>query len=782
MSEAPSPARYCDVCKGFNVRALLLSAEAAPRKANTNRAGQQNSANTGVIRQAIPDLFKHHADLTTLQNQAATCNLCSSIWREYCRSRQPAELTETALNKGVGKEQIYIGTTDWDTGLSSVPTIAVIQRSPPPNNIQRQLACFEVCVEDGIPVDHRHLLARLQASNGVEKQCIQLARKWLHDCEFNHVSCRQSSNGDAQFPTRVLAAGVGDEESEEVKVRLTQGIDCSGHYAALSYCWGPDRDLILTENTEQRLRDGYPLSEFPATLKDAINVTRDLGIPYIWIDALCIFQDQERQEAKDDWAREAGKMRDVYRGAFVTIEAAAATRGRESFLVDRKSSKPYCQLPWCGQQITTSVYLRPIADITDNQLLGTKIFTRGWTLQERVLAPRTLSFGRQQISFECANGVVDEAGRSSLLPRATELYLSKDSMLQLRRDRGIWARLMRSIFHSLRLPPVVTLNKTYSIGWSSQGSIDVPGGYWSTYYGYWRGMIEQFTERQLTNSADRLPALSGLADEFHRTTGDTYLCGHWRGELITSLAWTVNGLYNPKGEYANYPGIPPSNFANEPYPDSIKPPDHYAAPSWSWASVQGRVNFFLWSYHQIHRNIKELAKIKSVHTTPTHASDPLGSVSDGHLILQAPVLRIPDPQKPCDPKYKLHIFHNHLRKEYTDRNMEFYQHHIPHKEQKFVLLKLLQEKLDTGDKGHRLLLLLLESCEGGGYRRLCCVNVQIGTVREFEEDFFSKQMMASNDPSDLDYMQSMRPAVTHGVDMAEEILRAPWKSEVVTIY
>lgn len=783
MSEAHKSPRYCDVCKGFDVRALLLTAQGASQKPNTNKAGLQASAQKGVIYKAIPEFFKHHANLVTLQDHATSCDLCHAIWRVYTHQRKPEELTRTAIEQGVGKEQVFIGTLDWDTGLSAIPTIAVAQRGPAPNYTQRQLACFEACAKEGAQVDNRHLLARLQASNGADKSCSELARTWLDNCRSNHAACKQNASGNAGFPTRLLAVGVDDPVSgeDEIRVRLVQGPSCSGDYAALSYCWGPDRDLILTERTEKSLRDGYPLSGFPATLKDAITVTRELGIPYIWIDALCIFQDQERQEAKEDWAREAGRMRSVYRGAAITIEAAAATRGRESFLVERQSSKPYCPLPWRSSDNTTTVYLRPLVDITDNQLLGTRIFTRGWTLQERVLAPRTLSFGRQQMSFECANGFVDETGRSSQLPRATELYLSKDSMLQLRRDRSLWACWVRSLSHTLRLPPVVSLISAYNIGWTTQGAIDVPGGYWSTYYGYWRGMIEQFTERQLTNSADRLPALSGLADEFRRTTGDTYLCGHWRGELITSLAWRVNDLYDPKGEYAHYPGIPTSNFVNGPYPDSIKPPDHYAAPSWSWASVQGRVYFWLMSYQLRDRKVKELARVKSVHVTPKHSSDPFGSVCDGYLVLQAPVLHIPDPQQPCDPKYQLERLHQHIQRHYLRRDQEFYQHHLHHEGQRFALLKLLQEKAGDGDEGVILKLLLLESCEDGGYRRLCCVHVQVGTVREFENAFFSPWMRASTEPSDVEYVRELQPELAKAAEMAKEIREAPWKSEMVTI-
>jgi hypothetical protein len=239
------------------------------------------------------------------------------------------------------------------------------------------------------------MLRRVQASNAAGEKCFSLARQWLQNCLQDHTQC-QRDGGSFLFPTRVIA--VKPESLPTDYVKLVQGENCNGQYAALSYCWGGERDLMLTHNTEPLLRRGLLLSNVTGTIRDAILVTRELGIAYLWVDGVCIFQDQERQESKDDWAREAGRMRDVYRGAVVTIEAAAATRLTEGFLKERKSSKPYCKLPWREGDETVDVFLRPHMDITDSQLLKTKVYTRGWTLQECLLAPRTLSYGTQQIS------------------------------------------------------------------------------------------------------------------------------------------------------------------------------------------------------------------------------------------------------------------------------------------------------------------------------------------------------------------------------------------------
>jgi hypothetical protein len=640
---------------------------------------------------------------------------------------------------------------------------------------------------DKLPLSNDRLLARLQAWSSSDDQCFDLARKWLHECREHHTACRSAYDSSLRPPTRLLDVGIdintGTDILKQGDVRLVQGASCEGPYAALSYCWGPDRDLILTHESESRLRAGIAATDFPGTLRDAVIVTRRVGVRYLWIDALCIFQDQDRPESKADWAREAGRMRDVYRGAVVTIESASASRGNEGFLESRATSRPYCALQW-GSQADLLVYLRPMSDITDSQLLGTTVYTRGWTLQERLLAPRTLSFGLQQCSFECANGFKDEAGRSTALPRASEPYLSKQSMLQLRRDRGWFAVAWRVVSRALGLPAVVSLGTLwdkYPIGWSSHGVLDVPGGYWATYFDYWRGVVSQFSQRQLTNSADRLPALSGLADEVQRATGSVYVAGMWEDELITCLAWTCQYIYNQDGAYGDYAGgIAPGNFATtwgKSWPDNIRPAN-YVAPSWSWASVKGVISFPVEPF-QSSTIIRNIAKVESVQVWPEHASDPLGSLKGGVVTLNTLFLPIPDPSIPCSKDYALNNLHSHIRKEHIrlteDLASEFYQHHQGFDGQTFGLVQLLgrHTKHQRKSTGELVSMLLVESRGEGQYSRLCCVNITMDTLEQLEQEHFGHWVVASE--SDLGYKAEMQPELKRMAAMSREVADAPWE-------
>lgn len=587
------------------------------------------------------------------------------------------------------------------------------------------------------------------------------------------------------MPTRLLDVGSASDHGilNVGNVRLVQGEHCKGPYAALSYCWGPDRDLILTHDSHAELLAGIDVQTFPGTLRDAIIVTRQIGVQFLWIDALCIFQDQDRPESKADWAREAGRMRDVYRGAYVTIEAASASRGREGFLKPRASSKPYCALQW-GSDLTKCVYLRPVVDINDNQLIGTTVYTRGWTLQERLLAPRTLSFGLQQCSFECAHGFVDEAGHSDDLPRGSEFYLSKRSMLQLRQDRGWLTLVWRALSRRFGLPAVVSLWDAYNIGWSSYGELSIPGGQWATYFDYWRGLVTQFSRRQLTNHADRLPALSGLADEIQRATGSVYVAGMWNDELVRSLAWSVGPLYNTSDitqwSVEELSAIPAGSHAPLEDWTGNKSLSRYVAPSWSWASVQGEIRFLEGSFQAPRRSIiEEIARVTHVQVSPRYTTDPLGGVESGQLTMTTLCLPIPSPLEPCPPKH--HFEHNHTeirRKDVrTLKIKEFHQHHKGYEGQTFAVIQLLSSSSKPGLK--LLYVLLVESCEEGGYRRLCCLSLWTDTYEELEKVFVGDWGPVLD--SDVMQRNDIQLELEKAAEMSREVREAPWERRTITL-
>ncbi|KAF4836161.1 hypothetical protein CGCSCA4_v012355 [Colletotrichum siamense] len=103
------------------------------------------------------------------------------------------------------------------------------------------------------------------------------------------------------------------------------------NYVALSHCWGQHQPAKTTKATLGRYKWRLIWADLPKTFQDAITVTRALGIDFIWVDSLCIIQDDP-----DDWAKEASQMASIYRNAYITIAVTSAAGGEEGFLYDRR--------------------------------------------------------------------------------------------------------------------------------------------------------------------------------------------------------------------------------------------------------------------------------------------------------------------------------------------------------------------------------------------------------------------------------------------------------------
>lgn len=174
---------------------------------------------------------------------------------------------------------------------------------------------------------------------------IAVMRKWLADCQgSHHPRCDDkdefylSSSGLVRnSPKRFIKVGNPGQTNLVHIVEMDHAPQ--EPFAALSYCWGPTEVNYSTtasrlENHKQQLA----WDRLPKTVQDAITVTQNLGIPYLWVDALCIVQRSEYQGDAGlvvddgDWAEEAVKMAGVYRHACVTIIALSPKSSDQGFL------------------------------------------------------------------------------------------------------------------------------------------------------------------------------------------------------------------------------------------------------------------------------------------------------------------------------------------------------------------------------------------------------------------------------------------------------------------
>lgn len=159
---------------------------------------------------------------------------------------------------------------------------------------------------------------------------LNLAQSWIKDCEMTHGQC--GSGRDVSLPKRCLdlkPTSIPDGSA----IQLVETHGSTGTYACLSHCWGKDKLITTTSQTIASHLSGIPLAVLPKTFGDAVTLTRNLGLRYLWIDSLCIIQD-----SREDWQIESSKMADIYHNSFLTIAAISSPDSRGGCFCPEKLS------------------------------------------------------------------------------------------------------------------------------------------------------------------------------------------------------------------------------------------------------------------------------------------------------------------------------------------------------------------------------------------------------------------------------------------------------------
>ncbi|KAK2772264.1 heterokaryon incompatibility protein [Colletotrichum kahawae] len=231
-----------------------------------------------------------------------------------------------------------------------------------------------------------------------------LARSHFEECRKSHRLCAVQRS--KAMPTRVIAVG---DKNRSPKLLLTNGLEKP--YLALSYCWGPSQTTFkLTRDTLSKMLNGIEEKKMTKTHQEAIHFTRTLGLEYIWIDALCIIQGDER-----DWEFESKRMEQVYGNSALTIVAARSSDACLGFI------KPPSNLGQKGK--SCAIPLSPSSkevlylDAPRTVKRG-PVWTRGWCFQEKILSNRSVIFCETQLSYECRTWEIWEDGKSQHLGSA----------------------------------------------------------------------------------------------------------------------------------------------------------------------------------------------------------------------------------------------------------------------------------------------------------------------------------------------------------------------------
>lgn len=273
----------CHVCHDFQIQPLY---ESICKKVRNSKPIASTVGGFSIYT-GNPEFYQHHRDLWSLFAASEKgCLLCKSIWQQSSVSLgiDPQNL-DTALSNNAFGEQIFLGLSDWSPEAQGMPYLVAVQDLP--KGAVRNLATFEVSVAPGhAPKGFEDMLARDVQPDPASEASLAVAKGWHEQCLANHSKCSHLTAQKRPLPTRVIDVG-----NTQQNPRLITTSGRTGVWAALSYCWGGESSFILNEATSNSFFNGQnQLNQYPQTLRDAITITRSLGIPYLWIDALCIQQ------------------------------------------------------------------------------------------------------------------------------------------------------------------------------------------------------------------------------------------------------------------------------------------------------------------------------------------------------------------------------------------------------------------------------------------------------------------------------------------------------------
>ena len=297
-----------------------------------------------------------------------------------------------------------------------------------------------------------------------------------------------------------------------------------------------------------------------------------LGFRYIWIDSLCIIQDDTK-----DWEAEAALMHQYYKLSLLTIAAADASSSEDGLFRDRDRLRNQpCELVIRGLNgslqtvyaFTNSMSSELKRSGLSDSFKPFPLYSRAWVLQEQVLSPRILTYARDRIFWRCQEALFDE--RAPLAKRI-EGFISGDKISNIVRMAGdprstdaTVAELQQNwIFPAGSAPARACLSR--NIGYHKEGCF-LPE---DRFLIDWGDIVQEYTERSMTFQTDKLIAIKGIANAAAPIVSRDYFAGLW---IDSHRSITMGLLWSSGRKKIGHQRLD-------------------IAPSWSWASTPGEVSW-----------------------------------------------------------------------------------------------------------------------------------------------------------------------------------------------
>ncbi|KAK7523047.1 heterokaryon incompatibility protein-domain-containing protein [Phyllosticta citriasiana] len=231
-----------------------------------------------------------------------------------------------------------------------------------------------------------------------------LVQDWLQSCMLEHPRCRETLSNTRMgklapfLPLRVIDVAPFPASAN---VRIVELKNKRERYACLSHCWGhpENHPLTTTKASLPQHRRQIFWGGLPKTFQHAITVVRQLGLRYLWIDSLCIVQDDPR-----DWEQESKKMGDIYEKATLTIGASHASDSTEGFFWERPAPAPAVTLPYHDAAGVEQGHMYASLLPDDYRTISPEfgpLSQRAWATQEWLLSRRMLFYTRECMVWSC---------------------------------------------------------------------------------------------------------------------------------------------------------------------------------------------------------------------------------------------------------------------------------------------------------------------------------------------------------------------------------------------
>ena len=318
----------------------------------------------------------------------------------------------------------------------------------------------------------------------------ELIKRWCHRCVSGQCGSNASVVQDRDLPQGFRLIDV----SQQCVVAYKHGVQ----YMTLSYVWG---GVATLRNTKALCEDlavsGALIHEdqrLTKTIKDEMTIVYMLGERYLWVDSLCIIQDDE-----DNKAIQIAAMDQIYSSSVLTI-AAASGDNADAGLPGMSPGPRTFQRHIDNVQ---GLYFANLPRRFDATISKSVWNSRAWTLQEKVSSPRVLYFSAQRCFFTCHHSQVS--------------FLESDDTIENGLERPKWSGNLGD--GNVNLIPTTQIVNIIA----------------------YRRVVQAYTSRHLTFSSDILLAFKALEARFHPLFRTDFLFGLPRSELDSQLLWQPGG-------------------------------------------------------------------------------------------------------------------------------------------------------------------------------------------------------------------------------------------------